>query len=44
LQKRQPPFTRVASASNSPQIPGDSPLRDNEPELQQLTMDLGGSR
>jgi hypothetical protein len=44
LQKRQPPFTRVASAFNSTQIPGDSPLRDNEAELQHLAMDLGGSR
>src|SRR5882762_4987223 len=43
LQKRQPPFTRVASAFNSTQIPGDRPLRDHEAELQHLAMDLGGS-
>src|SRR6266849_3883207 len=43
FEKRQPPFTRVASALNSTQIPGDSPLTNNEPELQQLAMDLGGS-
>src|SRR4030088_1813081 len=43
LQKRRPPFTRVASALNSTQIPGDSPLRDNEAELQHLAMDLGRS-
>jgi hypothetical protein len=38
LEKRQPPFTRVTSVPNSTQIPGDSPFRDNEPELQQLAM------
>src|SRR4030081_3347762 len=43
LQKRQPPFTRVASALNSTQIPGDSPLRDNQAELQHLAMEFGGS-
>src|SRR5436853_5961885 len=43
LQKRQPPFTRVASVVNSTQIPGDSPLRDNQPELQHLAVDRGGS-
>src|SRR5262249_4044818 len=43
LEKCQPPFTRRASAWNSPQMPGNTPLRDNQPELQQLTMDLGGS-
>ena len=43
LEKRRPPFTRVASAFNSTQIPGNSPLSDNEAELQQLAVDLGGS-
>ena len=43
LEKRQPPFTWVATASNASQIPGDSPLRDNEAELQQLAVDLRGS-
>jgi hypothetical protein len=42
LQKHQPPFTQVASALNSTQIPGHSPLRDNEAELRDLAMDLGG--
>src|SRR3982074_2755789 len=43
LQKRQPLLTRVASALNSTQIPGDSPLRDSEAELQHLAMDPGRS-
>ena len=43
LEKRQPRFTWVAPASHATQIPGDSPLRDNEPELQQLAVDLRGS-
>jgi hypothetical protein len=43
LQKRQPPFPRVASALHSTQIPGDSPLRDDEAEFQHFAMDLGGS-
>src|SRR5882724_5176242 len=43
LQKRRPPFTRVASALNSTQIPGDGPLRDNEAELQHLAVDFAGS-
>jgi hypothetical protein len=43
LEKRQPPFTRVTPVPNSTQIPGDSPFRDNEAELQELAMYLGGS-
>jgi len=43
LKKRQPPFTRVASALNSTQIPGDGPLRDTEAELRHLAMDFGRS-
>ena len=43
LQKRRPPFTRVASALNSTQIGRDAALRDNEAELQHLAMDLGSS-
>ena len=43
LEKRQPRFTWVAPASHATQIPGDGPLRDNEPELQQLAVDLRGS-
>ena len=42
LQKSQPPFTRVASALNSTQIPGNRPLRGNEPEIQQLAVNPGG--
>ena len=42
LQKRRPPFTRVDSALNSTQIAGDGPLRDNEPELQQLAVESSG--
>src|SRR6266404_3040317 len=42
-QKRQPLLTRIASALNSTQIPGDSPLRDSDAELQHLAMDLGRS-
>jgi single-strand DNA-binding protein len=43
LEKRQPRFTWIAPASHATQIPGDSPLRDNKSELQQLAVDLGGS-
>src|SRR5438045_3621233 len=38
LEKRQPRFTWVAPASHATQIPGDSPLRDNESKLQQLAV------
>jgi hypothetical protein len=41
LEKGQPSFTRVASASNFTQIAGDSPLRGNESGLQQLAIELG---
>jgi hypothetical protein len=43
LGKRQPRFTCVVPASHATQIPGDSPLRNNEPELQQLAVDLRSS-
>src|SRR3982074_3221320 len=43
LQKRQPLLTRVASALNSTQIPGDSPLRDSEDELRHVTKERARS-
>ena len=43
LEKRKPPLTRVATAPNSSQIPGHTPLGDDEAELQKSAMDLGRS-
>lgn len=43
LQEGQPRLSRIAATPNAPQIPGDSPLRDNEAQLQQLAVDLSGT-
>lgn len=43
LEKGPPAFAWVASAMNSPQIPGHASFRDDEAELLHLSMDLRGS-
>jgi hypothetical protein len=43
LEKGQPAFAMVAPATNSPKIPGHTSFRDDEAELLQFSVDLGGS-
>jgi hypothetical protein len=43
LEKGQPAFAMVAPATNSPKIPGHTSFRDDEAELLQFAVDLGGS-
>ena len=43
LEKAQPTLARVAPATNSPKIPGHTSFRDDEAELLQFSVDLGGS-
>ena len=43
LQERQPPFTWVTTATNSPKVPGPASFRDDEAELLQFTVDFWGS-
>ena len=43
LEKRKPAFARVAAAPNPSQIAGHGPFRDDEAELLQFSVDLGGS-
>jgi len=41
LQEGKPPFCRVKTTPNAPQVASHGSLGDNEAELQSLTMDLG---
>jgi len=43
LQEREPPFCRILTSTNAPQVASHGSLGDNEADLQRRTVNLEGS-